>query len=271
MYLSTAMVARILVLAILFSLIDGCSPLPGVHHMVQEGQTLFAISRVYGVDASYVARLNGIDDPSRLRPGQRLFIPSADRQRKVPVTVGSAPASAALPTAPPTITAKAKGVPPSGTSDRTPAPNDATPMAKAGKGAGMPAQARKGPVSSTARFVWPVQGNVVRSYGRKGNQACQGVEIATPAGTPVLSAAAGRVTYSGNAIRGYGHLVIVRHDDDFFTVYGFNQKSLVETGAAVRQGQRIALSGVPPGGGAARLHFEIRQGKSPVNPIFYLP
>jgi lipoprotein NlpD len=97
------------------------------------------------------------------------------------------------------------------------------------------------------------------------------VEIGVPEETPIQAAAAGQVTYSGDGIRGYGNLIIIRHDDSFFTVYGFNRKNLVASGAFVNQGEKIALSGCPPSGGKPRLHFEIRQGKAPVNPIFYLP
>jgi lipoprotein NlpD len=97
------------------------------------------------------------------------------------------------------------------------------------------------------------------------------VEISAVSGTPVLSAAAGRVIYSGDGIRTYGNLIILRHDNDFFTVYGFNQKNIVDAGTFVSKGERIALSGAPPAGGKPRLYFEIRRGKEPVDPIFYLP
>lgn len=112
---------------------------------------------------------------------------------------------------------------------------------------------------------------MLKGFGSNGLQSCQGVEIAVPAGTPVLSAAAGTVTYSGNGIRGYGNLIILRHEDAFFTVYAFNQKNMVQAGKRVGKGEKIALSGKPPAGGDDCLHFEIRKGKTAVNPIFYLP
>ena len=99
----------------------------------------------------------------------------------------------------------------------------------------------------------------------------KGIEIAVPQGTKVIAVASGKVIYSGNAIPGYGNLVIIEHSDSFFSVYGYNQKNLVKMDDFVGQGDAIALSGVPPNGQSARLHFEIRKGKSAVNPILYLP
>ena len=87
----------------------------------------------------------------------------------------------------------------------------------------------------------------------------------------MAAAASGKVIYSGNAIPGYGNLVILEHSDSYFSVYGYNQKNLVKMDDFVGQGDEIALSGVPPSGQSARLHFEIRKGKAAVNPILYLP
>jgi lipoprotein NlpD len=119
-------------------------------------------------------------------------------------------------------------------------------------------------------FDWPLRGAIHRTFGDK-NGNHKGIEIRAPEGTPVLAAAAGRVIYSDTGIRGFGHLVILQHDDDYFTIYGYNRSNLVSSGAYVSRGQKIALSGVPASGGPPRLHFELRRGKTPVNPILYLP
>ncbi|NJC88345.1 MAG: hypothetical protein FIB02_07405, partial [Desulfuromonas sp.] len=120
-------------------------------------------------------------------------------------------------------------------------------------------------------FVWPVRGQVVTEFGTIEGKSSKGVEIAVPHGTPVTAAAAGKVIYCGNGIRGYGNLIILEHADNYFTVYGFNAKNLVAIDSFVGQGDRIALSGAPAGGKSPRLHFEIRKGKTAANPIFYLP
>jgi lipoprotein NlpD len=97
------------------------------------------------------------------------------------------------------------------------------------------------------------------------------LEIAASLGTAVKSAGAGRVIYSGNSIRGYGNLLILEHENSFFTVYGFNQKNLVQTGSFVGDGETIALVGRPPDGRSPRLHFEIRKGNEARNPRIFLP
>ncbi|MBE0502359.1 MAG: M23 family metallopeptidase [Desulfuromonadales bacterium] len=112
---------------------------------------------------------------------------------------------------------------------------------------------------------------MVKKFDSQSSVGSKGIEITASSGTPVSSAAAGKVIYSGDGISGYGNLLIVRHDDSFFTVYGYNKKNLVQTGAFVSKGEKIALSGQPPAGGAPRVYFEIRYGKKPVNPLSYLP
>lgn len=112
---------------------------------------------------------------------------------------------------------------------------------------------------------------MVKSFGQQGYGGRKGVEIEVKPGQKIVAAAAGRVTYSGNGIKGYGNLIILKHADDFFTVYGFNNKNLVSTGTYVSRGEHIAAGGSPPGCEGARLHFEIRRGKDALNPISCLP
>jgi lipoprotein NlpD len=122
------------------------------------------------------------------------------------------------------------------------------------------------------KLNWPLKGRIVRQFSSSAEAgAGRGIEIAAIPGTSVLAAEAGRVIYSGDGVSGYGHLVILQHDNQLFTVYGFNQRTLVDQGVFVSRGDRIALSGTPPAGGEPRLHFEVRSGKEPVNPQLYLP
>ncbi|MFA5515890.1 MAG: M23 family metallopeptidase [Desulfuromonadales bacterium] len=230
-----------------------CAPSGGVYHTVQKGQTLFQIGQVYHVNDKYLARLNGIDDPTSLRIGEELFIPGANQTRSVPVKSATpAKASKPKPAAP------------------APARKAAAPVVSKKKSPPA-ASAAKASTATKGVFAWPLKGNVLQAFGPCGTRTYNGVEIGAPEETPIQAAAAGRVTYSGDGIRGYGNLIIIKHDDSFYTIYGFNRKNLVESGVFVSQGQQIALSGRPPSGGEPRLHFEIREGKSPVNPIFYLP
>ena len=257
---------RIFIAAVLICLSGCAGQTGGIYHTVEKGETLYRIGRVYGVDDKYLARLNGINDPTRLEVGRRIYIPGADSPRRVAgvPSAGSSSPPPARATSPPAAsrpsTAAVSQAP-----ARTPTP--------AGPSNLPPAAPRSEPRPNPAKglFSWPVQGKVLTGFGSDGAQNRKGVEIGVAPGTPVLSSAAGKVTYSGDGIRGYGNLVILRHDDSYFTVYAYNQKNLVEAGAYVGKGERIALSGVPPSGGEPRLHFEIRQGQTAVNPILYLP
>jgi lipoprotein NlpD len=233
----------------------GCATQSGIYHTVREGQTLYRIGKTYGLDERYLARINGIDDPSHLRVGDRLFIPGARHEEYVPSTVPSASGESASPA-------------PRRHTPAHPVHSAASAAKSPGKGT-KPSPAIRPP--DKGRFTWPVRGKILKGFGTKGSAYRKGMEIAAARGEAVVSAAAGRVIYSGNGIRGYGNLVILKHDDSFYTVYGFNSKNLVESGSFVSRGEKIALAGVPPNGGSPRLYFEIRHGKTAVDPIFYLP
>jgi len=252
------------ILLTLIFFLSACAASAGVYHKVLPGQTLYSISRSYAVDESYLARINGINDPTRLKAGQELYIPGADRPKRVPVAVSS-PAAPSRPAPPQPSTRTSHPVrdtpaPSNSPASTPPAPAVQTPTPRP------PATAQQG------RFDWPVRGKILRRFGSKvDGSLCKGLEISARPGEAVSSAAAGKVIYSGDGISGYGNLIIVRHDDSYFTVYGYNQKNLVSSGAFVSKGQQIARAGAPPKGGTPRLYFEIRSGKQPVDPIFYLP
>lgn len=253
------------VVAIALLYLPGCSAQPGFYHTVEPGQTLYRIGRAYQVDERHLARINGIDDPTTLRVGQRLYIPEATRAVAVAVEkpVSSPSAQAKKPPERKPLQPQAPSEPLSKPTAKT-APA-AQPLSRG------PAEKPPPRAPDKGRFQWPLKGTLIRGFGSNGGVLSKGIEIAAPAGSPVHSAGAGRVIYSSDGVAGYGHLIIIRHDDGFFSVYGFNKKNLVTVGTFVSRGQRIALSGTPPGGGSPRLHFEIRNGKDAVDPIFYLP
>ncbi|HBT82160.1 MAG TPA: hypothetical protein DEB35_01565 [Desulfuromonas sp.] len=256
-------------------LLVGCGAGGGVYHRVGDGQTLYRISRTYGVDENYLARINGISDPTRLRTGDKIFIPGATRTLAVPLPGGKAP-----PSPPPAAPSVAKAPPANPAKTLPPTLPPATPAAKPSV---LPAPPRKEvasttggtsaakPPATTGRFLWPLRGPLLRRFGSGGGTSGKGLEIGAPVNTPVVAAAAGRVIYSGDGISSYGNLIIVKHDDTFFTVYGYNARNLVSSGTFVSKGEKIALAGTPPGGGKPRLYFEIRYGKEAVDPTIYLP
>lgn len=245
--------------ALLAVLLVSCAPV-GIYHVVEPGQTLYRIAKVYSVDEARLAKVNGITDPKQLTAGQRLYIPGAVLARDVPVERPKAP--------PPPV------VPPPPVKPVKPKPAQTVAKTKSATQKPVPvgtAEAIPGPRPAPGTFVWPVRGQVVAEFGTAAGKSSKGIEIAVPHGTPVIASAAGKVIYSGNGIRGYGNLIILEHAENFFTVYGYNTKNLVAVDSFVGQGDRIALSGAPSDSKSPRLHFEIRKGKTAANPIFYLP
>ena len=229
--------------------IGSCAP-TGVYHTVKPDQTLYRIAKTYNIDEKALAEINNINDPTKLKVNQRIYIPGVTQLKEVPVNTSAH----VKPTTKPTNDKTFKP----GTNkpnSSAPLPGNDSILTKPTKGV----------------FIWPVQGKLVNRFGKHGQKVFKGIEIAVPKGTGVVAAAAGKVIYSGNAIPGFGNLIVLEHSENFFSVYGFNSKNLVKRDDFVGQGEKIALSGLPPSGQSARLHFEIRKGKSAVDPILFLP
>jgi murein DD-endopeptidase MepM/ murein hydrolase activator NlpD len=115
------------------------------------------------------------------------------------------------------------------------------------------------------------EGRVSSFYGPRGGGFHDGVDLGAPKGTPVYAARAGKVIYSGRGIRGYGNVVIVKHNEIYSTIYAHNAKNLVRHGAYVRQGEKIALVGATGRATGPHLHFEVRRNERPYDPFFVLP
>jgi lipoprotein NlpD len=120
----------------------------------------------------------------------------------------------------------------------------------------------------TLPWRWPTAGNVAKRFAP--DQNMKGIDIAGAVGQPILSSAAGKVVYSGNALKGYGELIIVKHGDEYLTAYGYNRRRLVAEGQEVAAGQAIAEMGTSPDG-QPLLHFEIRDKGRPLDPLSLLP
>jgi len=124
-------------------------------------------------------------------------------------------------------------------------------------------------VSAIKHWIWPVNGKIINHFSAESNQS-KGVDIVAKLGDPVRAAAKGRVVYSGSGLRGYGRLVIIKHDDNYLSAYAHNNKLHVEENEFVKAGQRIADLG-SSGSDREKLHFEIRYKGKPVDPLNYLP
>jgi lipoprotein NlpD len=223
-------------------------------YTVQPGDTLLSIAAAFGRDVRDLARWNSIDDPSRIRVGQTLRVvpPSGDRAAALPVT----PTTPAL-----TKPLEGPAAPPAGT-----AAAPAEPPAAPGPVASIPETKPAAP-APTADWIWPVNGKVTDKFDEKRNK---GIGIAGKEGDPVVASADGQVVYSGSGLRGYGNLVILKHNDDFISAYAHNRQILVKQGQMVKRGQRIAEVGKSDAT-QPKLHFEIRRQGKPVDPLAYLP
>jgi murein DD-endopeptidase MepM/ murein hydrolase activator NlpD len=136
-----------------------------------------------------------------------------------------------------------------------PEPSAASPAAKPARDAG-------------PSLRWPVKGRVIAGFGPKTNgQQNDGINLSVPEGTPIKAAEDGTVAYAGNELKGYGNLVLVRHPNGFVTAYAHAKELMVKRGDEVKRGQIIASSGQTGNVDAPQLHFEVRKGQSPVDPM----
>lgn len=156
------------------------------------------------------------------------------------------------------------------------APAQPTRQASASAAAPAPAAAPSQPTTTASLpaadasgldFRWPARGRVIAGFGAAGNE---GINIALPEGTQVRAAESGVVAYAGNELKGYGNLILIRHDNGYVSAYAHNRDILVKRGDSVRRGQVIANSGRTGNVNAPQLHFEIRKGSEPVDPLPYL-
>lgn len=217
----------------------------GETYRVQAGDTLYSIAWRLGVDFRQLVEWNGIDDPHHIVVGQRLRVQPPRATAAAPKTT---PAAAPKP-------APSPGTPP------VPAAPRASTAQSAGRTVAAPA-----PVARLS-WVWPADGKAVRAVSATGSI---GLEIRGTRGQTVRAANSGQVVYAGSGLRGYGQLLIVKHDESFLSAYAHNDKLLVAEGQPVKRGQPIALMG-DSGASEVMLHFEIRKGGKAVEPLQYLP
>ena len=215
---------------------------PG-YYTVKPGDTLIRIGLESGQSWKDVARWNNLENANLIEVGQvlRVVPPVAsvavsDSGGIVVRPVADAPVAPPVPAAPTPTT-----------------PKPATPAASAGE--------------DDVAFIWPSSGTLLAGFDEARNK---GYDISGKAGDPVVAAADGRVVYAGAGLRGYGNLIILKHNNTFLTAYAHNQALLVKEDQAVRKGQKIAEMGSTDAD-RVKLHFEIRRQGKPVDPVRYLP
>jgi lipoprotein NlpD len=247
---------------------------PG-YYTVKPGDTLIRVGLETGQNARDIARWNNIDNPNSLEVGQVLRVtppgvdPSATASRGVattrvdarPLDAKPSPAASGATAAVPTLPS-----PPPTTTAASPAVAAAAPPAA---GATPPVSSASGPrdPDDELNWAWPANGPVIGTFDEAKSK---GLAISGKAGDPVYAAADGRVVYAGSGLRGYGNLVIVKHNNTYLTAYAHNQALLVKEDQVVRRGQKIAEMGSSDAD-RVQLHFEIRRLGRPIDPARLLP
>ena len=262
----------------------------GNTYKVNKGDTMFLIAYLTGMDVKDLASMNNMKEPYSLSVGQTLKISNCSTKTittTVPVKT-NAPAAPAEPEVTYTPGANGTQIGSDGTvigpiksgvgngepskpvfTNNTPS-TPATTTTQVETTNNTPVNANVvAPVASNIAWQWPTQGNVIQGFSNTdgGNK---GVDISGSRGQAVKAAANGRVVYAGNALRGYGNLIIIKHNDDFLSAYAHNDKILVSDQQEVKAGQEIAKMG-STGTNAVKLHFEIRYKGKSVDPVRYLP
>jgi len=278
----------------------GWTALGGTPIVVREGQTLEALSNRYNVPASAILSANNLQGPADVRPGSTVVIPVYN-------AVGTQTASAqpaqtrndASPAREQTQSGQSSDAPPAQPSVAPPprprqlasaagpatqpqtrpeaqtrqqnaaasAPEAAPRVQQASAPQPQPEASQPNATAAGLDFRWPARGRVIAGFGTGGNE---GINIALPEGTPVRAAEGGTVAYAGSELKGYGNLILIRHDDGYVSAYAHNRDLLVKRGDNVRRGQVISNSGRTGNVNAPQLHFEIRRGSDPVDPMPYL-
>jgi murein DD-endopeptidase MepM/ murein hydrolase activator NlpD len=240
---------------------------PPAVHFVNRGDTLRSIARHNHIPVVELARANGLDPLAKLKLGTKLTVPAKTAAAVLPVAQPAAiavaqPAAALAP--PATKIAAVTAGPPQSVRLAQATAKVEEPSAES------PVKAAEA-TGALPTFRWPVRGKVITSYGAKTNgKSNDGINLAVPEGTPIKAAEDGVVAYSGNELKGYGNLVLVRHANGYVTAYAHASELLVKRGDTIKRGQVIARSGQSGEVGSPQLHFEIRKGSTPVDPLQFL-
>lgn len=211
-------------------------PIPADYHYVDKGETLYSIAWAYGHDVRDVAEWNKIRPPYTIYPKQRI------RVKPAPKRVARAP----RPSSKSTVVRHKK--------------SRNTSVTRVNKNAGT-----RGKIS----WQWPAKGKIIGKYSAR-DRGKKGLDIAGKPGQRIFAAAGGEVVYVGSGLRGYGKLIIIKHNETYFSAYAHNRRLFVKEKQSVKKGQHVADMGSSEAD-RAMLHFEVRRNGKPVDPLRYLP
>ena len=245
-------------------------PLPGAenagkpgYYSVKPGDTIIRIGLETGQNWRDVARWNNLDNPNMIEVGQVLRVIAPGATAEVTTPGAFIPRPVAAPTA-----VTGTSIPPAGTrTATTPAPAPVAAAPAAAPVATTPVAPASSAGEDDVAWIWPAPGSVIAGFDEAKNK---GLDLTGKLGDPVLAAGDGRVVYAGAGLRGYGNLIILKHNNTYLTAYAHNQTLLVKEDQTVRKGQKIAEMGQSDAD-RVKLHFEIRRQGKPVDPARYLP
>ncbi len=237
------------------------APVSGFH-TVRQGETLLGIARQYGVTLPDLVAWNNVTDPNQIHVGQTIRVSPAGAAPVAIAAPGSAGGAVATPVPPTGTEAGAVPLVREPVGGRAPVSEPAVPEQPA------PVVSEPAPAgAANGQWQWPSGGALVAGYNEASNK---GLDIGGSVGDPVYAASAGKVVYAGSGLRGYGKLIVIKHNQEYNSVYAHNDKLLVKEDDQVVQGQKIAELGSSEAD-RPKLHFEIRKQGKAVDPMGYLP
>jgi murein DD-endopeptidase MepM/ murein hydrolase activator NlpD len=247
----------------------------GYTHTIASGESLYTIARKYDVTTQSIVHANNLSSPDKITVGQKVIIPGRadlNTASPAPVQVASTtpqamPTTATLPASRPenlgATTLQTAAVAPTPAATPTPAP--AAPAAETTQVAAVAPQAAAEPaMSGSDKFRWPVSGRVITDFAASRGT---GINIDVPEGSTVKAAENGTVIYVGSGVEGYGNLVLIRHPNGYVSAYAHLQGMNVAKGAVVNRGDAIGTVGMTGSVSKPQLHFELRKGATPVDPV----
>jgi murein DD-endopeptidase MepM/ murein hydrolase activator NlpD len=232
-------------------------------HVIASGESLYTIARLYNVTAQALVAANGLSSPDKIYVGQKIVVPGMKGSGAPKNTIAAAtPVPATKPsggTQAPTVVAEI-------------APNESTPIASpklletntqpVNKPMVQPKAEPK--LSGADKFRWPVSGRVITDFG---NSKGTGINIEAPEGAAIRAAENGQVIYVGSGVEGYGNLILIRHPNGYVSAYAHLKEMSVAKGDVVNRGDNIGSAGMTGGVSRPQLHFELRKGATPVDPV----
>jgi murein DD-endopeptidase MepM/ murein hydrolase activator NlpD len=225
------------------------SPAPAGSHIVESGETLYSLGRKYGMSPFAIADLNDLSRDGALSAGQSLRIPGGKARKSTDKLIVDDDSEKLAPVDEETVVAEIEA--------KEAVPETIAPEPPAN------------PTVSSMR--WPVKGKVISEFGAKPNGLKnEGINIAVPEGTGVRAAESGVVAYAGNELKGYGNLVLIRHEGGWVTAYAHAKELFVKRGDTVKRGDVIAKAGQTGSVSSPQLHFEVRKGATAMDPLKFL-